>query len=190
MSALTVTKASTAMAACVSLVPLDLNRRTIRVAAIYVSHSARTSTALTAYHVSVAVPAVSPSPIALDASHALLWAMLSCLRRAMRVCNVVPAVNRMPPRLHASHACHIRTRSGTALMAHRACDARLASNPTRNARAAMLAWVSTRLMVVSAWTVSQDTSHLLYRVPLAARVVVTLAQCISRTQDGSVAHAL
>ena len=154
-------KASTAMAVCVSLVPLGLSRRMIRVAVICAWHSARTSTAQMAYHASVAVPAVSHSPIALDVSHALLWAVLSCLRQEVRVCNVALAVSRMPKRLHASHACHRRTRSGTALMAPHAFDARLVRSRTRSARAAMLAWVSTRRTVVSAQTVWTERNHLL-----------------------------
>ena len=154
-------QASTAMAVGVNRALLDRSRRMIRVAAICVWHLARTSTAQMAYHASVAVPAVSHSPIALDVSHALLWAVLSCLRQEMRVFNVALAVSRMPKRLHASHACHRRTRSGTALMAPHVSDVRLVRSRTRSARAAMLAWVSTRRTVVSALTVRMDHNHLL-----------------------------
>ena len=175
MSASAVAKASTAMAVCVSLVPLGLSRTMIRVVVICAWHSARTSTAQMAYHASVAVPAVSHSPIALDVSHALLWAVLSCLWQEMRVCNVALAVSRMPKRLHASHACHRRTRSGTVRTAHRAFDARLVSSPTHSAPAAMRAWASTHRMVGNAWTALLATSHRVCPGPLAARAAVTLA---------------
>ena len=105
MSASNVAKASTAMAACVNLVPLDRNRRMIGVVVICAWRSARTSTAPMAHRVSVAVLAVSLSPIAPDVGRALLWAALSCLRQAMHVCSVVLAANQMPTRLHASLAC-------------------------------------------------------------------------------------
>ena len=187
---MTVVKASTAMVACVSIVPLDRNRRMIGVAAICAWRSARTSIALMAHRASVAVLVVSLSPIAPDASRALLWATLSCLRQAMRVCSVALAANRMPTRLHASRACRRRTRSGTALTAPRASDARLVKSPTRSARAVVLAWVSTRRTAVSVWTASPDTSHRVYRVPLDAQAVVTSARCISRIQDGSVARVM
>ena len=95
MSASTVEKASTVMAACVNRVLLDLNRRTTRVAAIYAWHSARASTVPMVHRASDVVQALSPSRIAQDASHALPSEARTYLRQEMRVCSVVWAVSRV-----------------------------------------------------------------------------------------------
>jgi hypothetical protein len=58
---MTVAKASTAMAVCVSLVPLGLSRRMIRVAVICAWHSARTFTALMDWLVQCVETAHSPA---------------------------------------------------------------------------------------------------------------------------------
>ena len=89
----TAQQASTAMGVGVSLVLLDRSRMTIRVAAICVWHSARTSTATTEWNASAVMWAVSPSPIALDASHALLSATRTYQRQAKHACSVARAVS-------------------------------------------------------------------------------------------------
>eukprot|EP01046_Picozoa_sp_COSAG06_P116638 COSAG06_NODE_63637_length_261_cov_6.549383_1_plen_53_part_01 len=51
-------------------------------------------------HAKPATKARSLSRVSLDVSHALLWAVLSCLRQEVRVFNVALAASRMPKRLH------------------------------------------------------------------------------------------
>ena len=91
----TVVWGSTAMAACVRRVLPGLSQRTIRVAAICAWHSARTSTAPMEWRAQRAVQGASRSPTAQDVRPALLWAMHTCLRQAIRACSAVLAASRM-----------------------------------------------------------------------------------------------
>ena len=65
----------------------------------------------------------------------------------------------------------------------------LVMSPTRSVLDAMHVWVSTRQMVVSAWTVSQDMSRQASLVPLAAHTVVSSGSCTFPTRAVSVGLA-
>ena len=81
--------------------------------------------------------------------------------------NATPGINQAATAHHVKVVHLTVTHFGTALMARNAYDARLASNPTRNAQVAMLAWVNTRLMVVSAWIVWMGRNHLMRQAQLS-----------------------
>ena len=75
--------------------------------------------------------------------------------------NAMPGINQVATTHHVKVVHLTVTHFGTALMARNAYDAKLGSNPTHNAQVVMLAWVSTRLMVVSAWIVWMGRNHLM-----------------------------
>ena len=152
----------------VSRALLDRSRMTIRVAAIHVSRWARTSTAMTVCCALAAMQAVSPSPIALDASCVCRKVQPMCQPLGTLALPVRRVQSRM---LHApaAPAVHLdrTTRFGIAQMAVPANDAIQGQSPTQPALLASLALLRTRRTAASVWSVMLAKG--LHRTPQDAK---------------------
>ena len=142
------------MGVSASGVLLDRSRMRIGAAAICALYWVQIFTAPTVYRASVAVWAVSPSPIAPDASCVLrkAWPMCQLLAtRALGVSQVQSPMLRAPaaPAAHLDRTTHF----GIAQMVVPANGAIQAQSPTQPALLAPLASLRTRRTGVSVWSV-------------------------------------